>query len=138
MNTEYIYYHLLVAASGSDDSTEAYVPIPADSSPYEVVSAVFVPNVAVTAHGSNHWTVALKATDGEAGTPGASMGGFSTDSGSGGASLAAGDKVAITVSAAAAQAVAGGAIQIDVNEGGTAPANLDGCLCIGIRKLPPA
>ncbi|MGA0848314.1 MAG: hypothetical protein ACO3RX_00035 [Chthoniobacterales bacterium] len=137
MNISFIPYALSVAVSGGDDSAEFYIPVPADGSPYAVVSAVFLPDTAVTASNTNNWTVALKATDGEAGSPGSSMGGFNTTVATG-ASLAVGDKVAISVDASLAQIVAGGAIQIDVDEAGTAPAALSGTLMIGIQKRPPA
>lgn len=137
MKTQYIYFPLTVAASGSDDDADYFLPIPPDGAPYDVVSAVFMPRLAYTASDTNFWTVALKATDGEAGTPGSSMGGFQTTA-TGGISLAAGDKVPITIATANAHVAAGGGIQIDVNEDGTASANLDGVLCLGIRKRYPA
>lgn len=132
MVTTYLSHYV----AGITAAGDRYLPMPADSSPYEVVSAVFLPWAAVAASDSNAWTVALKSTDGEAGTPGASMGGFNTTAASG-AALAVNDKVAITVTAANAQIPAGGSILIDVDETGTADA-LEGVFVIGVRKLPPA
>jgi len=125
--------HYIPAVTASDDR---FLPVPADSSPYEVVSAVFLPWAVVAANDTNKWAVDLKATDGEAGSAGSSMGGFTTAA-TGGTALAVNDKVAITVSAANAQIPAGGSILIDIDETGTADA-LEGVLTIGIRKLPPA
>lgn len=133
MNITYVSFFV----NGITAAEDYYLPMPADSSPYSVVSAVFLPSAAVAAHGSNHWTIALKATDGEAGTPGSSMGGFTTDSGSSGISLAVNDKVAISLTAGNAQIDAGGSVLIDIDEGGTADA-LEGVFLLGLQKRPPA
>lgn len=136
MDTLILHYRATIAGGGG--SEDHYIPVPAIGR-YRVVRAAFLPRVAVAAHATNTWTAALKATDGEAGTPGSSMGGWTTDSDDADTQAhVVNDKIALSITAANAEVTGGGSILFDIDEGGTAATAFDGVLQIELRKLPDA
>ena len=126
-----------IAPSGSSDSQDHYLPVPGAGTDYLVERVTFIPRVAVTANGTNYWTVALNATDGEAGSPAASFGGWTTDSDVVGyVAHAVNDKIVVTPTTGLDMVTAGGSILINIDEGGTAASAFDGVFLAELRKIP--
>ena len=132
MDTVYLSKDMTVAAGAGEDH---YFTLPSGGTKWMIEKITIVPRVAVAANGTNHWTLAIKNTDAEAGTPDASMGGLTTDSGESGAiSLAVNDKVVITPTANHIVS-AGGSLLLDLDGGGTPPAAFDASFLFELRKL---
>lgn len=136
MDTQTLQYRATIAGGGGDE--QHYIPVPSTGR-YRVVGASFLPRVAVAANATNHWTATLKATDGEAGTPGSSMAGWTTDSDDADTQAhVVNDKIVLSITPANAEVAGGGSIEFEITEGGTAAAAFDGMLQVEIVKMPDA
>ncbi len=123
-----------ITIAGGGGSQDHYLAIP-DDGDWRVVSVVFVPRVAVAQHATNIWTVQIQATDGAAGTPESSMGGWSTVTTTGTAHVV-NTIIEPTITSALAELVATGTILFNIDEGGTAATAFDGTFTVQLYKIP--